>query len=237
MTEHDEFYPALAEITDRLEREEATYVLVGGLAVGLWLRAIDEAHDARYRSTVDIDLGVSAATVQSLGASKLKGESLVYRLQIRGKPVDVLRIEASTGEGLEGSDVLVDTYNDFSRLQIPGQKANVRVLHQAPLVLMKAVAYANNPSRTKDLVDVAFLAVADMRTGALRTEFEALRRRLPRFEEHLKRLALRFDSEDAIGPGEYSKAMSTKRFLGEYDDEEQEHRQRAHHAVMELFER
>lgn len=232
-TAHEPFYPALARLVERLDRARAPYVLVGGLAVGLWLRPAD-GETSRYRATHDIDVGAPAGTVRLLQAQVARGESLVYRLEVEGKRIDVIQIEKSPGTGLEGSDVLVHTHERVGMIKLPGQEVSVRVLRPAPLVVMKAVAYQNNRDRRKDLVDVAALAVGDLNRGETREELAELRTLLPDFQASLDDIARRFSSMDALGPTEYAKAFSSRRLLRDDDDEELL-KERAQVAVQELF--
>lgn len=232
--EHDQSYPALARLAEGLEREGASYVLVGGLAVGLWLRTLGGGV-TRYRATHDIDIGAPLETVRLLQASLAPGEVQVHRLHLEGKRIDVIQIERSTGVGLEGGDVLAETHTRVEALKLPGHEVFVRVLRPAPLVVMKAVAYQNNRARTKDLVDVAALAIADLDRGQTRDELAELRALSRDFQASLDDLASRFRSLDALGPTEYAKAFSTRRLLGDENDDEELLRESAVIAVRELF--
>src|SRR5690606_32209163 len=100
---------------------------------------------------------------------------------------------------------------------------------------MKAVAYQNNRGRTKDLVDVAALAIADLDRGQTREELTELRRLLPEFQRSLDDLAARFSFVDALGPTAYAKAFSTQKLLYEENDEEELLKERALVAVQELL--
>lgn len=232
--DHDRFYPALASLVERLESEGAAYVLVGGLAVGLWLRQ-GTTEPIRHRATHDIDLGAPLETVRVLQASALAGEARVHRLEVQGLPIDVIQIERSPGEGVEGGDVLMQTHARAELLRLPGHEVFVRVLRPAPLVVMKAVAYRNNRGRTKDLVDVAALAVADLDRGQTKEELTELRRLLPDFQMSLDDLAARFSSLDSLGPTQYARAFSTRKLLYEEDDDEDQLKEEALVAVQELL--
>ena len=233
--EHDRFYPALAKLAEELERKRATYVLVGGLAVGLWLRRADTPAMPRLRTTRDIDLGASRELAGRLGGRVLRNAPQVVRLELHGATVDVIDLAPSSGAGLEGGDVLVRLHPHHASIAVPGHDVSVRVLRPAPLVVMKAVAYANNRERRRDLVDVAALAIADFIHGTTREELATLISAFPELAGPVADLGRRFDDVDAPGSDEYARAVSPRQLLRDEPDDADELRERASVAVRRLL--
>lgn len=207
--DHDPLYKHVLELTEALEQAGSEPMLIGGLAVGLWRRralasATIPPDITRVleldRSTRDIDFSVvrSASARNRLATLNYaqRGEFGHRRGDIR---VDLLEadIAHSKGPRLDASDVLPALRERFDWLRLDETDRRVRVLRPAGLVILKAVAYENDPARGKDLIDIATLAFLDFRRGETRSELRELVTLAP---EPIRRLNGHFRDQDCAGP-------------------------------------
>lgn len=164
----------LNELEQALSSAGIRHAIAGGIAMA--------AH-GRVRATEDVDVLVEASQAQALhavmhqlGYAAGSGGAVATRftrnplaeLPALGEWVDVLFAKHESGRSLIARALFVS---------VPGWSARIPVVDAAGLVLMKALALANDPSRHGDADDIRYLLDAQrarIDMGALRADAAAI---------------------------------------------------------------
>ena len=171
----------LSLLLPRFRASRIRYAVIGGVAVGI---------HAKPRATRDVDFLVHRDDLQrvheilvAMGYERLTLTRSFSRYESAAEPFGDVDIQHAAGPATIGM------LRRANRVAQTGLRGTMRVVRPEDLIVLKAVAMANQPARRfqdyPDMVNVAKAAGARLRWAMMRGHFAALQK--PNMERRLKR--------------------------------------------------